>query len=236
MLLYIIRHGEPDYATDSLTENGRKQANALADRLCTHGFDEIYSSPLGRAMQTAQPTCERLKLQYKIEDWMSEDTAWKDFSVADDNGVRNWAFSCQNTKLIDRDYTGADWHTNPVFQSCESASGGYNRIRNCSDDFLACLGYKRDGKLYKVITPNEKRVAAFCHHGFGTTWLSHLLSIPPNFFWSGFDIAHSSVTILIFRNNPDGYTAPQCVCLSDVSHIYKEKLPLNAAIKFFDNH
>ncbi|MCL2721431.1 MAG: histidine phosphatase family protein [Treponema sp.] len=233
MLLYIIRHGEPDYTTDSLTENGKKQANALADRLCTHGFDEIYSSPLGRAIQTAKPTCERLKKPYIIEDWMSEDLVWKDFSADDENGTRNWVFGCQNTRLIGSNYTKDDWHTNPVFSQCNSALDCYKRITNCSDDFLNRLGYKKEGNLYKVVSPNEKRIAAFCHHGFGTAWLSHLLSIPPNIFWAGFDIAHSSVTILIFRNNPDGYTSPQCVCLSDMSHIYKEKLPVNAAIKFF---
>jgi len=235
MLLYIIRHGEPDYATDTLTENGKKQANALAERLCTHGFDEIYSSPLGRAIQTAQPTCDRLKLPYTIEEWMSESLAWDEFSVKDDEGTQKWAFSCQNTKLISPEHTGSNWFTNPVFSNCKAALDGYKRITKCSDDFLARLGYKRENNLYKVISPSEKRIAAFCHHGFGTAWMSHLLSISPNIFWSSFDIAHSSVTILLFRNNPDGYTAPQCVCLSDMSHIYKEKLQVNAAVNFFDN-
>jgi len=234
MLLYIIRHGEPDYTTDSLTENGKKQADALAERLCTHGFDEIYASPLGRAIQTAQPTCERLKLPYKIEEWMSESLTWEEFSVVDDSGNKNWAFGCQNTKLIEHSYSSENWHNNPVFSSCKSALEGYKRVSNCSDDFLARLGYKRDGSLYKIITPSEKRIAAFCHHGLGTTWLSHLLSISPHIFWSSFDIAHTSVTILVFRNNPDGFTAPTCVCLSDISHIYKEKLPLKAAINFYD--
>jgi len=235
MLLYIIRHGEPDYATDSLTETGRKQANALAERLCTHGLDEIYASPLGRAVQTAQPTCKKLNLQYKIEEWMSEDKVFDDLSAVDkENGTRNWAFGCQNTKLINNDYNSSNWHTNPVFSSCKSALEGFRRISDCSDDFLAQLGYRRNGKIYSIVSPNEKRIAAFCHHGLGTVWLSHLLSISPHIFWSSFDIAHSSVTILEFKNNPDMFTAPRCVCLSDISHIYKEKLPLNAAIKFYD--
>ena len=231
MLLYIIRHGEPDYTTDSLTGNGRKQAEALAQRLNSHGLDEIYTSPLGRAVQTAKPTCDLLKIPYKIEDWMNEDIVWNDFAV-DTNGTRNWVFGCQNTKLIEYDYSKDNWHTNPLFSSCKSAVDGYKRITDSSDDFLTRLGYKREGNLYKVVSPNEKRVAAFCHHGLGTAWLSHLLSISPNVFWSSFDIAHSSVTILVFRNNPDGYTAAQCLCLSDISHIYKENVPLNAAVKF----
>ena len=31
MNIYFIRHGEPDYDTDSLTENGHKQAAILAE-------------------------------------------------------------------------------------------------------------------------------------------------------------------------------------------------------------
>jgi probable phosphoglycerate mutase len=233
MLLYIIRHGEPDYATDSLTENGKKQADALAERMRACGLDEIYTSPLGRAVQTAQPTCELLGLPYKIEKWMSEDTVWKDFSVIDAGGTRNWAFGCQNTKLIGQSADRGEWHTDPVFASCKSALGGYRRVADSSDDFLARLGYEREGGIYKITAPSEKQIAAFCHHGLGTAWLSHLLSIPPNIFWSSFDISHSGVTMVEFRNNADGYTAPRCMCLSDISHIYKEKLAINAAVRFF---
>ena len=233
MLLYVIRHGEPDYATDSLTENGKKQADALADRLCVHGLDKIYSSPLGRAMQTAQPTCDRLNLQYEIEEWMSEGNVWKDFSVVDEDGDREWAFACQNTKMLDDRYSMGEWYKNPVFSKCNSPLENYKRITDSSDEFIGRLGYKRKGNIYEVVSPNDKKIAAFCHHGLSTVWLSHMLSIPPNIFWSSFDIAHSSVTILEFRNNPDNLTAPQCMCLSDVSHVYKESLPVKAPIDFF---
>lgn len=32
MLLYLIRHGDPDYTTDSLTERGIAQAEAVGKR------------------------------------------------------------------------------------------------------------------------------------------------------------------------------------------------------------
>ena len=233
MLLYIIRHGEPDYASDSLTGNGVRQAAALAERFSSHGLEEIYVSPLGRAVQTARPTCDRLGLPYRIEEWMSEDLFWNELSAVDGNGERQWSFGCQNTMLLGEENPDLNaWHTYPAFSSCKAAEKGYRRIADCSDAFLAGLGYKRDGRLYRTAAPNNRRIAAFCHHGVGTAWLSHLLSIPPNIFWSGFDIAHSSVTILEFKNNPDGQTAPQCVCLSDISHIYKNNLPINAVIGF----
>ena len=41
MLLYIIRHGDPCYNPDSLTEKGKRQAEALARRLAVNGLDKI---------------------------------------------------------------------------------------------------------------------------------------------------------------------------------------------------
>ena len=233
MLLYIIRHGEPDYATDSLTENGRMQAVALANRLCAHGLDEVYSSPLGRARETAEPTCKRLGLTYKIEEWMNEDKVFDELSSVDENGVRDWSFGCQNTKLIKTDYTMDNWYSNPVFQTCSSPIECYKRMSDSSDDFILRLGYKRSGNIYEVISASEKRIAAFCHHGVSTVWLSHLLNIPPHIFWSSFDIHHTGVTIIEFKNNTDGYTAPKCMSLSDLSHIYKENIQIKAAIEIF---
>lgn len=72
MLLYIIRHGDPDYASDSLTERGKLQAEAVGKRLFDSGINQIYSSPMGRARQTAAPACRLLNLDCKIENWSRE--------------------------------------------------------------------------------------------------------------------------------------------------------------------
>jgi probable phosphoglycerate mutase len=227
MILYIIRHDEPSDETDSLTELGKKQANALAERLAVQGFDEIYSSPLGRAIQTAQPTCEKLGLPHKVEEWMSEDLTYSDLSADFENGRRDWSFACPRTKLLEHH---GEWFDNPVFATCRTAQKGYARIANSSDEFLARLGYEGEGKVYKIVAPNNKRIAAFCHHGLGTSWLSHLPGIPPNVFWSSFNIAHSSVSILDFGDEISGYSASQCIALSDVSHIYKAGLDVNLPV------
>ena len=228
MLLYIIRHGEPDYENDCLTAQGREQANALAKRLAVNGLDEIYSSPMGRALQTAAPSCELLGIGPVVEEWMSEALAWNDLSVENENGLRTWAFSCQNTKLLKNGNPSRDdWYNHPAFARCVAAKAGYERIAQCSDTFLSKLGFVRKNGIYKIRLPNEKRVAAFCHQGFGLTWLSHLLSVPPLIFWAGFDMTHSGITILYFENNPNNYTSPRCLCHSDTSHLYKEDLPLD---------
>jgi len=226
MLLYIIRHGDPDYANDCLTEKGKKQADALPKRLAVHGLDKIYSSPLGRALQTARPTAELLKLDVQIEEWMSEDVAFEDLNITNDAGERVWAFSCQSTEIFSGDAVREDWYNHPAFATCANAKAGYERIARASDEFILKLGYKREGAVYKMIKPSENRIAAFCHHGLGTTWLSHLLSVPPLIFWASFNLSHSSITILHFTNNKNGLTSPRCLVLSELPHIYEAGLPL----------
>jgi hypothetical protein len=40
-----------------------------------------------------------------------------------------------------------------------------------SDEFLAWHGYRRDGREYRIESPNRDRRAIFCHGGFGLTWI-----------------------------------------------------------------
>ena len=57
MKLLLIRHGDPNYEADCLTDKGKKQAEFLSQRLIlTEQIQEIYTSPMGRAIQTAQFT------------------------------------------------------------------------------------------------------------------------------------------------------------------------------------
>ena len=232
MLLYIIRHADPIYNPDSLTELGHKQAQALAPRLAVNGLDKIYSSPNMRAQMTAKPTSELLGLEYTIENWMSEDLAWKNFSYVNEDGNRDWTFNRQNTKIkYDESIkSSGDWQNSEYFK-ITNAKEGYKNITECSDDFTKRLGYEHVGGMYKIIKASTERVAAFCHHGLGTIWLSYLLDIPLNIFSTSFNISHSGVTILEFQNYEDGYTAPRCLCLSDISHIYQAGLPMK-----YNNH
>jgi broad specificity phosphatase PhoE len=74
--IYLIRHGDAlpgaeelqpgDYDAQNLTELGRKQAQALVERLRGTRFDAIYSSPLGRTRQTAAPLAAALGLEVQL--------------------------------------------------------------------------------------------------------------------------------------------------------------------------
>ena len=53
MRLLFIRHAEPDYSTDTLTEKGRREAALLAKAAPSMQLDHCFVSPLGRAQETA---------------------------------------------------------------------------------------------------------------------------------------------------------------------------------------
>ena len=72
MRIIFIRHGEPDYEHDCLTDRGRLQAAAAAERLREEGIEDLFSSPLGRAAETAAFTAEALNLPVRTLDWMRE--------------------------------------------------------------------------------------------------------------------------------------------------------------------
>ena len=61
--IYFLRHGQTDNNREGrmqgrvdipLNETGRAQARCAARRLKSISFDAVYSSPLGRAVETAQ--------------------------------------------------------------------------------------------------------------------------------------------------------------------------------------
>lgn len=52
----------------SLNTAGQEQAEKLAQRLASASIAAIYSSPLERALQTAQPIAEILNLQTKVDE------------------------------------------------------------------------------------------------------------------------------------------------------------------------
>lgn len=228
MLLYIIRHGAPDYAKDCLLPRGKLQAEALSHRLCLQGFDRIYSSPLGRAQETAQPTCDVLGMPMEILEWTSEDLAWKQMSIPDPKIGRRWCWGHIDPSGFINEHTLAqsqDWFDLPCFAGTD-VRGCWNRVSQASDGFLEGLGYRNTGASYEILRPSEERVAVFCHEGFGTVWLSWLLHIPLHQFCMTFGIALSSITILDFHNFENGFTSPRCLTLSDTSHLYGSRLPV----------
>lgn len=81
-ILILIRHAENDYVKKArmagrlpgvhLNERGKAQAQALAQKLADAPIKAIYSSPLERAIETAAPLAEALKLEVQIRPGLLE--------------------------------------------------------------------------------------------------------------------------------------------------------------------
>ena len=94
------------------------------------------------------------------------------------------------------------------------------------NEFLERLGYQEENGVYRILRNNEEKVALFCHAAFARAWLSVLLHIPIHIMWASFQYTHTGVTVVEFENNSNGFTAPRCLCYSDVSHLYASNLDL----------
>ena len=235
MLLYIIRHGDPIYVTDSLTEKGILQAEAVGKRLAASGIDRIFSSPMGRAKMTAEPACRLLGLDYSVEPWAHEIEEERMTTYPD--GVPSSINVLQNTYLLENGAVDAGYYE--AFSTPAVAASDMKKactyIWENGKDFLERLGYREDNGIYQILRPNEEKVALFCHAAFAKTWISMLLHIPLHIMCGGFNYCHTGVTILEFRNNPNGVTAPRLLCYSDTSHFYHDEnleLQYNNKINF----
>ena len=220
MLLYIVRHGHPDYVTDSLTDRGWLQAEAVGKRLAATGIDQVYASPMGRARQTAEPTCRLLDLPCHIEPWAHE---VQDERLTDEPyGKPTSVTMVQNTYY--RESGGIDLPYDRAYEAVGFRRSGMKDavayIEEGGRDFLERLGYKEENGVYRILRANEDKVALFCHSIMARAWISTLLHIPIHMMWAGFHYTHTGVTVLEFRNNEDGFTAPKCLCYSDMSHLY----------------
>lgn len=226
MLLYIVRHGDPDYKNDCLTERGHIQAEAVGKRIAACGINEIYSSPMGRARQTAAPACRLLGLNCHIEDWAHE--VEEERLTPEPYGKPISVSMVQNTYY--RENGGIDLPYDRAFEAVGFRKSEMDvataRIAAGGRDFLERLGYKEENGVYRILRNNEDKVALFCHTVMARAWLSTLLHIPIHLMWAGFQMTHTGVTVLEFKNNENGVTAPYCRCFSDMSHLYAEGLDM----------
>ena len=74
MRLLFIRHGDPDYEHDCLTEKGIKEAKLLSKRMEKETIDHIYVSPMGRAQKTASFTLQLTGKSAETLTWLQEFT------------------------------------------------------------------------------------------------------------------------------------------------------------------
>lgn len=217
MKLIIIRHGDPDYTIDSLTEKGHKEAALLAERIAPMDVKAYYVSPLGRARDTARYTLEKAGRTAEVLDWAREfDTLIDDGSgksIAWDWLPADWTAV---PEYFDKDH----WYDVPIMKEA-GMEAGIRKVWNGLDALLERHGYKREGLIYRPVSPNEDTVVLFCHFGVTCVMLSHLLNVSPMILWQGFITAPTSVTTLITEERREGAAYFRVNGMGDISHLYK---------------
>ena len=172
MEIVLVRHGLPmrvetkdGVAADpSLSRIGLAQAIQASDWLVGIDIDAIYSSPLQRARETAEPFAKRSGLKIGIEDDVSE-------------------FDRDSSSYIPMEELKAqDYEAWKAF-----VDGGYGD----DVDVLSFQATVVRGIESIIDRHPGERVAVFCHGGVVNMWASHVLETPPRLF---INVGYASVS------------------------------------------
>ena len=214
MRLIFVRHGEPDYEKDCLTATGRKQAKAAAKRLEKEGISEIYSSPMGRAAETASWTARKLNLPVLTLDFMHE-IAWGGPGVP--GSGHPWTVSDWMISRDQFDFYHSDWRQHPYFRD-NIAVRYLDEISLQFDAFLLRQGYRHKGIRFFCEADRQKSIAIFSHGGSGACVLSHLLALPFPYVCTVLPYGFTSIIILDFPVQKNEYVHPRIELFNDMAH------------------
>ena len=218
MRFIFVRHGHPDYENDCLTELGHRHAEQAAVRLRNEGVDEIFSSPYGRALETAEHTAQLISKKVNVLDFMHE-IKWGavDGSELIKDG-HPWDTSLyavsQGFSLMQEEWTKREpFCGNIVFDEIK-------RVAEQSDIWLEGLGYRREGANYRVVSDNTDRtIALFSHGGSSSALFSHMLNLPFFYLCRTLCPDFTAITILSLSDEKDTLTAPTIEIANDSRHI-----------------
>ena len=170
---------------------------------------------MGRAIDTAAPTCAIKGMTGEILPWTGESMDYMEtYRMTPEEEIR---FSFSSKKGV---YDFEDFYESQRMNLVEE-------MGRESDAFLASLGYEREGIFYRIKEKNEESIAVFCHGGFGCAWISYLLGMAPGVMYPQISLNTSSVTTFVFPNDEKGYTRPILKRLGEIEHIRKAGLRIN---------
>ncbi len=231
MKLLIVRHADPDYEIDGLTEKGKREAELLADRLCRETITALYCSPLGRARRTAEPTLARLGMTAEYCDWLRE------FDYAPvklpylDHPKGCWDILPSYLATKPGIYLPDEWKNTDFIKDSDVPSA-FDRVGQELDRLLERHGYLRDGCSYRALRPNHDTVVLVCHYGVTSVLLAHLLHCSPYTLWQNCVTLPSSVTTLFTEEREQGIASLRCCGMGDLSHLFAAGEPASFSARF----
>ena len=218
MKILIIRHADPDYSIDSITEKGKRERELLTARLEKENISAIYSSTLGRAKDTIQPTAEHFGITPIQCEWLREFEYPKIKVPYQENEKNAWdllpTFMNDNPILYTSDWKNVDFIKN------SEVPMAYDEVVKSFDKAISDHGYTRNGAYYNVTNSNHDTIVFTCHFGLGAILVSHLFNVSPYVFWQHSFLAPSSVSVFYTEERLDGKASFRCSALGDISHLY----------------
>lgn len=180
--ILLIRHGVNDFVGKRLAgrlpgvhlnERGKSQADALADALADAPLKAIYSSPLERAVETAEPLAQRLNIEVITYPGLLEIDfgTWQGKTMEQMRRMKLWK-------------TVQEKPSEMCFPGGESFAGAQQRIVNAVNE-IAARHEEKD------------LVACFSHSDAIRLALAHYLAMPLDAFQRiGIDTASVSTVVL----------------------------------------
>ena len=256
MKIIFVRHGDPDYEHDTLTEKGIREAKLLSDRTVNWPVTQFYCSPLGRAQKTASYTLDRVGREAITHDWMKEFFYPIEDPVTGRVGVP-WDFMPEYWTNIPQMYDREGWKETEIYRSNPELLPAYTQVCEGIDDILVTYGYKRTGNHYlnenhsgqaphtdsgdaaphTADGPADKTdstIVIFCHLGVTCVMMSHLLGMSPALLFHSLYLAPTSVTILGTEERRGNIAQFRAQVIGDASHLTKGSEPISAAGYFTD--
>lgn len=163
MELILIRHGLPQKivnedgtpADPSLSEIGQRQAARMAEWMHSEQIDRLYSSPMKRAVETAEPLSNIFSLDIEIKDGVAEYDQHTEHYIP-----------VEQLKEIDYER----W---------------LRLMRGEVDSDFDAFSIRVIRDLESIIAENKsKRVAVTCHGGVINVWTAHVIGFAPRMFFN----------------------------------------------------
>lgn len=227
MRILIVRHGDPDYAKDSLTEKGHREAALLAERLKKEPIDAVYCSPLGRARATAEYTLQATGLSAQVLPWLREFGS----NLKPHGSKICWDRLPSEWTKHSAFYEAERWYKAPSLR-LGGITKEYKFVQDGLFSLLKMYGYENCGKYFHAVEPNHKTIVFFCHFGVECVILSLLFGVSAMPLLHNFCALTSSVTTVVTEEREQGIAAFRCLSFSDISHLYAGNEPPSFQARF----
>jgi len=218
MKLYIIRHADPDYENDTITEKGILEARELGKRAGSMDLTHLFTSPMGRARETAQYIADGSGLEPEVLNWAAElNNLYKETPF----GHRPvWDIPSEYYLAPEKISKRTSPHIADDMPAHDEILSTMKNVGGQLDALFRGFGYRREGSRYAIESHSDAQAALVCHLGISLTMLSHLLRIPLDRAWAGFWLPPASVTAVLMEELSDSWAVPRLVSVGDIAHLY----------------